>query len=78
MVTKEILLSAAFVTSWTFIINYCEKPDFFFWLMYLVSSPPSLTTMRFSHSSSMNTNLGESSKFPIPFILIPSIVFSQL
>ena len=78
MVTKEILSSAAFVTYWALIINYCETPDFFFWLIYIVSSPPSLTTMRFSHSSSMNTNLGESSKFPISFISIPSIVFSQL
>ena len=39
--------------------------DFFFWLIFLVSSPPSL---RFSHSSSMNTILGESSKFPMSSI----------
>ena len=60
-VTKEILLPTTFVTKWMF-IGYC-KMSAFFWLIFSVSSPPSLTTMRFPHSSLMNTSLGESSKF---------------
>ena len=36
------------------------------------SSPPSLTTVRLSHCSSMNTILGESSEFPMSSISIPS------
>ena len=57
MATEEILSSTALVTQWIF-INYCKTPDFFFRLVLLVNSPP--PTMRFSHSSSMNTNLGKS------------------
>ena len=54
-VTEEILSPTTFVTKWTF-IGYC-KTSAFFWLIFSVSSPPSLTTMRFPHSSSMNTSL---------------------
>ena len=61
MVTEEILLPTAFVTEWTS-IGYFKTSEFFFWLILLVSSSPSLTI---PHSSSMNTNLGESSTFPI-------------
>ena len=64
MVTEEILSPTAFVIGWTS-IDYCETSDFFFWLIFPVSFPPSLTTMRLPHSSSMNTSLGESSTFPI-------------
>ena len=59
-----MLSPTAFVTEWTS-IGYCKTSDFFFCLIFPVSSPPSLTTMRFAHSSSMNTSLGEFSKFPI-------------
>ena len=61
-VTEEILSPATFVTKWTF-IGY-DKTSVFFWLIFSVSSPPSLTAMRFPHSSSVNTSLDESSKFP--------------
>ena len=40
----------------------------YFHLNLSQSSPPSLTNLRFSHSSSMNTNLGKSSKFSMPSI----------
>ena len=63
------MVSEAFVTEWTS-IGYCKTSDFFFWLIFLVSSPPSLTTTRFPHSSSMNTSLGESSKFPMSSVSI--------
>ena len=35
----------------------CKTSDFFFLLLFLVNSPPSTTTLRFSHSSSMNISL---------------------
>ena len=60
-VTEEILSPTTFVTEWT-CVGYC-KPSDFFWLVFIVSSLPSLITMRFPHSSSVNTSLGESSKF---------------
>ena len=69
-VTEEILSPTTFVTKWTF-IGYC-KTSAFFWLIFSVSSPPSLTTMRFPHSSSMNTRLGESFKIPMSFISMRS------
>ena len=69
-VTEEILSPTTFVTEWTF-IGYCKTSDFF-WLIFSVSSPPSLTTMRFPHSSLMNTSLGESSKFPMSSISMQS------
>ena len=62
-VIEEILSPTAFVTEWTS-VDTCKTSDFFFWLIFLVSTPPSLATMRFPHSSSMNTGLGESSTFP--------------
>ena len=69
----------AFVAYQIFIINYCETPDFFFWLIFLLSSRPSLTTIRYPlHNSSMNTNLRKSSNFPKSFISKPTIVLSQV
>ena len=67
-VTEEILSPATFITEWTS-IGYCETSKFF-WLIFLVSSPPSLPTMRFPHSSSMTTGLGECSKFSMISISI--------
>ena len=67
MVIEEILPST-FVTEWIS-TSYCETSEFFFWLIFLVKSQPSLTTLRFRYSSSMNTNLGKSSKFRISSIL---------
>ena len=61
MVTEEKLSPTKFVTEWTF-LGYCKTYDFI-WLIFLVSSPPSFATMRFPHSSPMNTSQGESSKF---------------
>ena len=75
-VTEEILSPTTFVTKWTF-IGYC-KTSAFFWLIFSVSSPPSLTTIRFSHSSSMNTSLGESSKFPMSSLSMQSSSFSNI
>ena len=71
MVNEEILSPTTFVTEWTS-IDYSKTSDLFFRLIILVSSPPSLTAMRFSHSSLMNTNLCESSKFPLSSISIQS------
>ena len=68
-VTEEILSPTTFVTKWTF-IGYC-KTSVFFLLIFSVSSPPSLTTMRFPHSSLMNASLGES-KFPMSSISMQS------
>ena len=45
---------------------------FFIWLIFLVSSPPSTTTLRFPHSFSAGTSLGKPSKFPMSHISIPS------
>ena len=53
-------------------IGYCKTSDFFISLIFLVSSPPSLTTMRSPDSSSMNTSLGEFSKFPMSSISVQS------
>ena len=69
-VTEEILLPKTFFTEWIS-IGYCKKSDFF-WLIFSVSSLPSLTSMRFPHSSSMSTSLGESSKFPMSSISMQS------
>ena len=69
-ITEEILSPTTFVIEWTF-IGYCKTSDIF-WLIFSVSSPPSLTTMRFPHSSLMNTSLGESSKFPMSSISMQS------
>ena len=50
----------------------CKTPGFFYLLIFLVSSPPSTNTLRFPHSSWMNTILGKSSKFPMSSKSIPS------
>ena len=68
-VTEEILSPTTFVTKWAF-IGYC-KTSVFFLLIFSVSSPPSLTTMRFPHSSLMDASLGES-KFPMSSISMQS------
>ena len=64
-VTEETLSPTTFLTEWTF-IGYCKTSAFR--LIFSVSSPPSLTTMKFPYSSLMNTSLGESSKFPLSSI----------
>ena len=71
MATEEILSPTTFLNECTS-IGCCKMSDFFFWLIFLVSFPPSLTTMRFPDFSSMNTSLGESSKFPMSSISISS------
>ena len=73
-VTEEILSPTTFVSKWTF-IGYC-KTSAVFWLLFSAGSPPSLTTMRFPHSSLMNIlkmflNF-ESSKFPMSSISMHS------
>ena len=75
-VTEEILSPATFVTKWTF-IGY-DKTSVFFWLIFSVSSPPSLITMRFPHSSLINTSLGESSKFTMSSISMQSGSFTTI
>ena len=69
--TESILLPAKFLTEWTF-LEYCKTSNFFFWLIFLASSPPSLTAVRFPHSSSINTSLGGSSKSPMSSLSIQS------
>ena len=69
-VTEEILSLTTFVTKWIF-IGFC-KTSTFFWQIFSVSSLPSLTTVRFPHSSLMNASLGESSKFPMSSISVQS------
>ena len=73
MIIEELPSLTRFFVEWTS-TGYCKTSNFFFWLTFLVSSLPSLTTMRFPYSSSMNTILGESSKFPMSSI---SILFSS-
>ena len=70
MVIEEMSSPTAFVRQRTS-KDYCKTSNFFFWLIFLVSSPLSLTIMRFSHSSSINTSLGKTSKFPMSSISIP-------
>ena len=63
------------ISSTTFVrvdIYRLVKLDFLVLLLFLVNYPPSMTTLRFPHSSSMNISLGKSIKFPIPSISIPS------
>ena len=62
MVTEEILSPTTFGTQWAS-IGYCETSGFFFWLIFLLSSPPSCTYEAFPYSSSMNTSVVESSIF---------------
>ena len=71
MVIGEICSPTAFVR-WSTSIDYCKTSDFFLWLLILVRSPPSLTTTRFLHFSSMNISLGESSKLPMLYMSVPS------
>ena len=54
------------------------KLDFLVLLLFLVNYPPSMTTLRFQHSSSMNISLGKSMKFPVPVILILSCSSSNV
>ena len=76
LVTEEILSPTTFVTEWTS-IGYCKTSDFF-WLIFPVRSSPSLTTMRFPHSSSMSKSLGESSKFPMSYLSMQFSSFSNI
>ena len=46
----------------------CKTSDFNFWLIFLVSSIPSTNTLRSPHSTSINTSLRKSSKFPMSSI----------
>ena len=48
----------------------CKTPGFFFLLIFLVSSPPSTNTLRFPHSSRMNTILSKSYKFLYHYHLV--------
>ena len=59
-------------------LQACKTSDFF--LLFNTSSKFSmiLTTLRFTHSSSMNTNLGKSSKFSVSFISTPSSSSSSI
>ena len=78
MVTEEILSPATFVTEWTS-KGYYKTSDFFFWVIFLLISPLSFTTMKFPHSSSsMNTSRDESSKFPMSSVSIQSISSSTI
>ena len=52
-------------------IQACKTSDLLFLSLFLVSSPPSTTTLRFPHSPLMNISPGKSNKLPIPFISIP-------
>ena len=76
LVTEEILSPTTFVTEWTS-IGYCKTSDFF-WLIFPIRSSPSLATMRFPHSSSINKSLGESSKFPVSSLSMKSSSFSNI
>ena len=58
----EQTLSPTYVTEWTSTC-YCKTSDMFFWLISLVSSQLSLTTLRFPHYLLRNTNLGKPSSF---------------
>ena len=76
LVTEEILSRTTFVTEWAS-IGYCKTSDFF-WLIFSVRSSPSLTTMRFPHSSSISKSLGESSKFPMSSLSVQCSSFSNI
>ena len=52
-------------------IQSCKTSYLLFLSLFLVSSPPSTTTLRFPHSPLMNISPGKSNKLPIPFISIP-------
>ena len=65
---RNILLvsisSIAFVTNLT--SAGFKRSDFYFLLLFLVSSQPSTTSWRSPHSSPMSIRLGNFTKFPIP------------
>ena len=48
--------------------HICRLVKLLFLSLFPVSSPPSTTTWRLPHSSSMNSSLGKSTRFPIPSI----------
>ena len=77
IVIREIFWPPTFATEWTS-IGYCKTSNFFLWSIFLLSSPPSLTIMRFRHSSSMNKGADTSSKFLMSSIAIPSTSFSSI
>ena len=71
--TRKTMLTS--ISSTTFVrvdIYRLVKLDFLVLLLFLVNYPPSVTTLRFPHSLSMNISLGKTIKFRIPVILIPS------
>ena len=49
---EEMTSPKTFVRGWN--LWACKTPDVFFWLIFHVSSPPSATTLRFQHFSSIN------------------------
>ena len=53
-------------------LQACKTSDVLFLSLFLANYPPSSTTLRFPHSSSMNISLGKSIKFPIPSVSSPS------
>ena len=44
-------------------LQACKTSDLFFWLIFLVNSPPSMTTLRLPDFSSMNATFSKSSQF---------------
>ena len=60
------------------VYSICQRADIYslvkllFPSLFLVNSPPSTTTLRFSYSSLMNISPGKYNKFPISSIWIPS------
>ena len=59
MVIEVILSAKTFVAEWI-LTGYYKTSDYFFWLMFPVRSLLSSTTLRFPHSSLMNTYLVKS------------------
>ena len=51
----------------------CLTSSFVWWLIFLVSSPSAMTTLRFLHSSSINTALSKSSQLPMSTFWVPTI-----
>ena len=80
VVVEEILSPTTLMSqSGHLSIGYCKTLPFFFWLIFFVSSPPSLTTtMRFPHSSSINSSLDGFSKFTMSSISAPSTSSSTI
>ena len=55
------------------IYKACKTFDFVFLLLFLLSSPPSTTALRFPHYfSPMNISLGKAIQFRIPSASVPS------